>query len=314
MLCALLAGASGCGEQEIRVIEALPPPGPADRGRVQVRDGNLFTDKGTRLRGVTFGIDFQPEPDFEPSLFEQMSGEAGLNAVHIYLENYADATGVNAAQGDALVEMASAAGMYLVLGIGGGSAPNSFSLDKVRSFWSFYAPRYAARTHVLFEIQNIPDPGCDVPYQAETIEMEREIYALIRSLAPSTHVAMFSFSSMPSGAALAANLDALEGGIDWARASAAFHTGSCAGVADLPGLLAVARSRGIAAFASELDYFTSFELLAELERERVGWFNFEWLVRRRDIAAFRDAHDAAGLSWCPDFGLWPEDSQSCSTP
>jgi hypothetical protein len=334
LLCGALA-CSACGEQEIRAIELVsaPPPidsgkpdgppdspgpdGPTgrDRGRVQVRDGNLLTDKGTRLRGVTFGVDVASQGlPFEPSLFTELSGQTGLNAFHVYLENSLQVTGAHVAEADELVERTSQAGMYLVLGIGGGYSGGRFDLEKVRSFWTFYAPRYAARTHVLYEIQNIPDSGCDVPYEADALAMEQEIYGLIHELAPSTHVVLLSFVSQPTGPALEADLNALEGHVDWSKASVAFHTELCAGQNNLPALLEVARGRGIATFASELLLSTSFESTAQLEAERVGWFNFEWLVRARDLGAFREAHTAAGISWCPDFGNWPEDSQTCSTP
>jgi hypothetical protein len=334
LLLLFAALAVGCGEQEIRAIEPLPLPSPSassdppdvpdppdppvvrDRGRVQVRDGNLLTDKGTRLRGVTLGIDSgnPSDPLLEPNFFEQLSGEAGLNAFHVYLENPGDETGARVAEADALVEMTASTGMYLVLGIGGGLGGGSFDLEKVRSFWTFYGPRYAERTHVLYELQNIPDTGCDVPYGAEALAMQRTIYELIRELAPSTHVAMFSFIAEPTGASLESDLAALEGTVDWSKASVAFHAEPCAGADNLAELTAVTRARGVAAFASELQFRTSFEKSAQLEAERLGWFSFEWLVLSRDLGAFRDAHAAAGITWCPDFGTWPEDSETCSTP
>jgi hypothetical protein len=333
LLCAALV--CGCGEQEIRAIEALPAPSPStssdppssdppdppdppavrDRGRVQVRDGNLLTDKGTRLRGVNLGIDSgTPPAALEPELFAELAGETGLNAFHVYLENARDTTGARSEQADELVEMTATAGMYLVIGIGGGSGGGSFDLDKIRSFWTFYAPRYADRTHVLYEIQNIPDPGCDVPYSPRTLAMERAIYELIREFAPITHVAMLSFRAQPAGAALESDLAALDGTVDWSKASVAFHMEPCAGADNLEELLAVTRARGVAAFSSELQFRTSFQRTARLEAESVGWFNFEWLVLSRDLSAFRDSHTAAGITWCPDFGTWPEDSETCSTP
>jgi hypothetical protein len=329
LCCALTC--SGCGEQEIRAIERLPIPSPArpgassepdpstpgarDRGRIQVRDGNLLTDKGTRLRGVTFGLDSNWENvRFEQSFINALSGENGLNALHLYVENSAEETGAHAEETDELVELTSAAGMYLVIGVGGGQAGGTFSLEKLRAFWSYYAPRYADRTHVAYEIQNIPDSACSVPYAAETLAMEEEIYDLIREFAPSTHVALFSFPSQPTGDALEANLDALEGSIDWSKASVAFHTEHCDSENNLAALLAVTRSRGIASFGSELPYFTSYEGTRQLEAERTGWFSFEWLVRSRDLAAFRATHTSAEISWCPDFGGWPESSGTCSTP
>jgi hypothetical protein len=308
---------AGCGEQEIRAIGRVTDrsePTLRDRGRIQVREGNLLTDKGTRLRGVTFGLDNTEDLRFEPSFINALSKETGLNALHVYVENLSQETGARAEEADELVEMTSAAGMYLVLGLGGGPAGGRFSLEKLRSFWSFYAPRYASRTHVLYELQNIPDPACSAPFAAETLDMERDIHDLIRRFAPSTHVALFSFLKQPTASALEANLDALEGSIDWSKASVAFHTELCESRNNLAGLLGVARGRGIAAFASEMAIFTSFDLTKQLEAERVGWLSFEWLVRSRDLAELRAAHADAELSWCPDFGDWPESSETCSTP
>jgi hypothetical protein len=277
-----------------------------------VRDGNLLTDMGTRLRGVTFGIDAQPDGlPLEPVFFKEISHEAGLNALHVFLENYADETGIYVNQADALVELTSGAGMYLVLGIGGGNAGGTFSIDKVRSFWNFYAPRYAARTHVMFDVQNFPDTACDVPYTSETLAMEREGYELIRGAAPNTHVLMLSFGSTPTTSALEGTLAALEGSVEWVKASVAFSTISCGGQDYLPDLLGLTRERGIAAIST---YPVNVETVARLESERTGWFSFDWLVFNRDLVAFREQFDAAGITWCPDFGSWPEDSQTCSTP
>jgi hypothetical protein len=181
-----------------------------------------------------------------PSLFTDLT-QSWLNAFHVYLENSGHAAGSHAAEADALVELTSAAGMYLVLGVGGGLSGGSFDLDKVRGFWSFYAPRYADRTHVIYEIQNIPDLRCNVAYEAATLAMQQEIYALIREQAPSSHVALFSFAAQPSSAALEANLTALEGAVDWSKASVAFHTQSCDGQRNLPGLSAAARTRAVRA-------------------------------------------------------------------
>lgn len=201
----------GCGEQEIRAIERLPVPASSDRGRVQVRDGELFTDKGTRLRGATLGLDAAPDTVLEQALFDELSHESGLNAFHVYLENNDDVTGVNVDQADRLVELTSHAGMYLLLGIGGGHLRDDFDLEKVRSFWEFYAPRYAARSHVMYEVQNQPELGCDGPLRAATVEMEREAYARIRELAPDSHVALFSYHATPTAAALSSALDAMAG-------------------------------------------------------------------------------------------------------
>src|SRR5205085_10290789 len=97
-----------------------------------------------------------------------------------------------------LVSLTAQAGLYLVLGIGGGKALTTganphpgtgwFDPEKVSSFWTLYAKRYAASTHVLFELQNTPELTCDDLIQPKTIQLERTTYQLIRSLAPDSHI------------------------------------------------------------------------------------------------------------------------------
>ena len=309
-----LAGLLGCGEQEIRAIERLPVPASSDRGPVQVRDGDLLTDKGTRLRGATLGIDTSPAVAFDQALFDELSHESGLNAFHVYLENYEDQSGANAEQADRLVELTSKAGMYLVLGIGGGHMNGDFVLEKVRSFWDFYGPRYAGRSHVIYEIQNQPELTCDAVFSAETLAMERETYARIRAVAPETHVVFLSYNAIPTAEALGGALDALDG-VDWSNASVAFHgLPKCVPSAELAQTLAASRDRGIAAFASEVPNDALFSETGVFEAMRVGWINFHWVVQERDLAAFRDGHEAAGVSWCPDFGTWPQVAERCTAP
>jgi hypothetical protein len=313
-----LASLTGCGQQEIRAIERLPAPAvPAspDRGRVQVRDGNLMTDKGTRLRGATIGIDAAPDAKLDQALFDELAHENGLNAFHVYLENHSDVTGANAAQADLLVELTSQAGMYLMIGIGGGDLNGTYDLPKVRAFWDFYAPRYAARSHVIYEIQNQPELACDAAWQSTTFDMEREIYRKIRKVAPDTHVALFSYHSTPTSAVLGDALDAMEGVVDWSKASVAFHgTAICVPSAELPDVLALARGRGVASLVSEVPNTAPASETSVFEDARVGWFNFHFIVKSRDFVTFRGDHDAAGVTWCPDFGTWPEDAERCTAP
>lgn len=310
----MLGGLLGCDQQEIRAIERLPAPPSPDRGRVQVRDGNLLTDKGTRLRGAMLGIDASPDAAIDQPLFDELAQASGLNAFHVYLENYEDVTGVNVAQADQLVELTSQAGMYLLIGIGGGHGSGTFDLAKIRSFWDFYAPRYAERSHVLYEIQNQPELTCDAPLMAATLDMELETYQRIHAVAPSSHVAFFSFHGIPTPTTLETSLDALTG-VDWSRASVGFHYATgCARAGELSDVLAVSGSRGVAAFASEITTGATAADTGVLEAARIGWFNFHWLVQERDLELFRNEHDSAAVTWCPDFGLWPLDAERCTAP
>ncbi len=329
LVSAALLLCAGCGDNDIRAIEklgpaALPelPPAvlpepvlPLERGRVQVRDGNLFTDKGTRLRGVTVGVDHSPDFPFDQALFDELAGTAGLNALHVYLENYRIPTGARVAQADRLVEFTALAGMYLVIGIGGGDAGGSFDLANLRAFWGFYAPRYGHRTHVLFEVHNLPEPGCDIPRRPETLAMQLEAHDLIRAVAPDSHLLLLSYVATPAPAALASSLDALGTSVDWSKASVAFHSRpDCVALLDLPQVLEVTRSRRIAAVSTEVTLDATAEETSRLEASQLGWFNFHWIQQDQDLSAFREFHTAGGVSWCPDFGSWPEPAGLCRAP
>lgn len=208
LLCATLV-VQGCEPPSAQVIaRELGAAGVTDaggttpqrpRGRPAVVDGRVETDIGTPLRGLILPVDVGWTLD-DFGLMTSIAQTTGLNAVHVYLENWAQTSGANVSEGDALVALTAQAGLYLVLGIGGGEPGNGhpgtgwFDIDKVTSFWNFYAPRYKDSPHVLFEVQNAPELTCTDPVQDATISMERQAYTLIRSLAPDTHVVLFSSS------------------------------------------------------------------------------------------------------------------------
>jgi hypothetical protein len=281
---------------------------------VRVEGGKLLTDRGSRLRGVTFGVDVYPGFPFDSALFQTLSRELGLNAFHVYLENAQIQPGARLVEADALVELTERAGMYLVIGYGGGSAMGSFDLERLRAFWSEYAPRYAAKTHVLYELQNAPELGCDAVWSDATLSMEREVYTLIRAAAPESHVLLLSYAGIPTTTASEATLDALTG-IDWSNAALAFQAvEGCTTLDELPELVPALRARGVAPIISSIDAAAPLANVALFEQSELGWFNFNWLARTQNLADFAPSHEAAGVSWCPDFGSWPEPAEPCQIP
>jgi hypothetical protein len=293
---------------------ATDAPTNGDRRRVTVRDGNVLTDNSTRLRGVIIGIDASPNFPLSQDLFNALSKQDGLNAVHVYLENRMEPPGVNAAVADRIVEMTSQAQMYVIFGIGGGTASGTYDLNEVRSFWSFYAARYRDRTHVLYEIQNQPElTTCGALVQASTIAMENEAYRAIRAAAPDSHVLLLSFGDIPTPDVLADALGRLDG-VDWSRASVSIHSGiRCVPLANLASTLDVARRQGIAMLVSEVTQGSPVADLKTIEAASVGWMDFQWLVGDRSPDTFRQQLTAAGVTWCPDYGTWPQRSSACRT-
>jgi len=314
----------GCGSPNLdfiagRLSDAGAIPDHPGRGRVQVAGVSVVTDMGSVLRASDLPIDVMPDFPLDRQLFRDMANAEGLNAVQVYLEHWAEPTGSHVAQADTIVEEARRAGLYVILGIGGGPAGDGhpgngwFDLEKVRSYWQFYAPRYADQAHVLYQIQNQPEPGCDGVWQDATIAMEREAYGLIRSLAPQSHIVLFSFGAVPTPALLGDSLDRVSDIVDWSKASVGMGAmATCVGTAQFVDTFAAATAHHapISIAGMPPDDWTASAL--ELERDRVGWTSMRWLARLPDFTSFRTEHDQASVRWCPDFGTWPENAATCA--
>jgi len=287
----------------------------APRARPRVVGGQLVSDRGSLLRGVTLPLDEQPENPVNAQLFEDLKA-SGLNTVHLYLENWTLATGERAALAQKVVELAAAAQVYVIFGLGAGptramnGGSGSFDIEKVRSFWYYYGGRFADQTHVLFEVQNYPDDGCNRAWQASTMAMQREMYQVLRRIAPSTHIVMMSYGEMPTAATLTAAIDALPT-VDWSNASIGTHgTSSCVTLAQQAAVIAAARARGVPLLVTEL-IRTGATNVGDYERGRTGWMSMRWLTLSTDWAAFKRDFGQPNTTWCPDFGAWPQDSSAC---
>jgi hypothetical protein len=340
---AIVLGAA-CGEPDLWFIaggrSALPDAGPVGdagsvtdagsgappvvtaqvRQRVRVAGTSLVTDRGTLLRGIDIPIDLTPGFPLNAGLFVNMAQTQGLNAVQVYLEYWGDQTGSHLAQADQIIDQAGAAGLYVILGIGGGPPGDGhpgngwFDINKVRSFWQLYGPRYKDRTHVIYQLQNQPDLSCNAPWPADTIAMEREGYTLLRSLAPDTHIILFSYREMPTPAQLGGGIDQLSDLVDWSNASVGMGgIPNCVQTPQFADTFAMATSRRAPVFITALPMDGWGNDAVELERDHVGWTSIRWLVHLPDFATFQDDHAQAGVTWCPDFGAWPQDSTVCWT-
>jgi hypothetical protein len=322
-------GLLGCGAPEEQIVARESPPMLAPvltlptidrpRQRVQVIGGELRSDIGTPLRGLLAPVDSDWTLS-ELGLLDDIAKTTGLNTVHVYLENWAQATGVGLSQADALVSLTAQAGLYLVLGIGGG--PNTtahpgtgwFDIEKVRSFWSLYAPRYKDSTHVLFEVQNHPEITCSAPMQAQTIEMEREAYTLIRSLAPDTHIVLFSMLTIPEPSVLRDAIARVSDIVDWSNASVALHSDQpCVPLTDLGGVVDTARAAGVPLIISQLPDMGWAPHVASFEQYGLGWLHLHWFANDLSVPALVDETARAGLGWCPDQGTFPQVADTCRT-
>jgi hypothetical protein len=283
---------------------------PTPRGRVQVVDGNLVTDLGTPLRGAVLPVDTTWTLD-DFNMLTTIAQTTGLNAVHVYLENSTEVTGSNQDIGDALVSLTSQAGLYLILGVGTGSAVGKYDQAKLSSFWALYAARYASSSHVLFEIQNDPENTCAKPVAAATLAMELQTYKQIRSLAPDSHVILFSTSSLIQANVLTDAVRRVGTTVDWTNASFGLDVSTACLPDSLSNLVSAARPLGVSLFIGQLPPDGWGPYITRFEAQRIGWSQFRWFTTNMDLASYYSAIIAAGVSWCPERGTFPEDASTC---
>jgi len=308
------AGASG----ESGAGAATAPVVHAQRDRVKVVNGKLVTDINTPLRGLTLPVDTGwtlTQYDFD--LITTIAQTSGLNTLHVYLENSTLVSGAMESEADALVALTAQAGMYLIIGFGTGTALNSFDQAKITSFWQRYAARYADRTQVLFEIQNDPESTCDKPVLAATLTMERAAYKLIRSLAPDSHVLLLSTPNLTAASVLESAITSLSSDVDWSNASIAMDVtdlkSTCLPFANLSDLTDVANAHGVPLLIGQLPPTDWGPYITQFEQAKIGWMQFTYFADpgSRDLPSYLSATSAAGVTWCPDQGKFPEDASSC---
>lgn len=296
---------------EVEVEVPVFVPTSRQRQRPRVVDGQLLTDRDTPLRGVLLPVDVGWELE-DLEIMPELAEATGINAVHVYLENYSHTPGQMQLAADALVALTAEAGLYLVLGIGGGQRNGTFSIDKVREFWTRYGARYASRTHVLFEIQNNPEINCDTLFKEETLTLEREAYELIRGVAPDTHILLFSTSSVPAIPVIEQGLAAVSDVVDFTNTSFAMHTDRpCTPPERFDEVLSSLSPYGVPMLVSQLPDTSWEPVMRQAESLGVGWLHHLWLSENQDLSTLRSTLDAAKISWCPDQGDFPEPAESC---
>jgi hypothetical protein len=149
----------------------------------------------------------------------------------------------------------------------------------------------------------------------KTIDMERTSYQAIRALAPKTHILLFSTTRIPTVNVVSDAITRLGTSIDWSTASIALGlttAADCLALQDFPQLTAAVSASKVPLVISELPSDGWAPYVQMFEQQQVGWMQFRWLVFNKDAASFRSAVTAAGVSWCPERGIFPEDASRCS--
>ncbi|KXS12137.1 glycoside hydrolase family 5 protein [Gonapodya prolifera JEL478] len=185
----------------------------AARGRPKLNGKTFVSDTGVPLRGPFTSTEWT---DAVPAAnIASVKATYGFNAVHLYAETYdpnypaagSKQPGYAASRVDKIVASTKAANMYLIIVLANGSNNGKFNLAYARDFWTFYAGRYAAETHVIYEIHNEPvqwGPSYLTSTQSPgAVSMMADCYKIIRAAAPSTPVLLFTYASIGGGSSAA---------------------------------------------------------------------------------------------------------------
>lgn len=200
----------------------------ADRGRVIIQNGTVYTDRGTPIRGSTSAVLYGVGKSLNQTYWEYLNKTLKLNAVRLDVKTGQIGRSVQQQIPyiDNAVNTAAAHDMYVM--ILNSIQPGSYDINQLKKFWSAVAPRYANRTHVLYEMTNEPVNGSPVwgnaPQYTDTVIKDLKIiYNIMRRGAPNTHIAMFTAPNLfPDCATYAAMLANVQG-VDWTKTSVGFH-------------------------------------------------------------------------------------------
>lgn len=278
------------------------------RGRVSIQNGTLVTDQGTLLRGAYISTDFT-DNIASPSEISAIKF-LGLNCIHLYAEcAELQAPGDKVALVDSIIDLAEDDSLYVIMTIGGCNRNGEFDSAFVHDFWEFYAPRYAGRPHVIYEIMNEPF-AWQAPYDLATLEMEKWAYNLIRSLAPETHILLMSYASAVNELSMVEDLDYISDAVEWDNASLAIH-GYGTASENTRDLITTVKNSGYAITVTEPEEVANSYLnLAPtrvFEEEFVSYTHFINVTNLvNDPSVYIEILERSELRWEPDFGTWPQ--------
>ena len=187
-------------------------------------------------------------------------------------------------------------------------------------FWTHVAPRYANHSNVFYELANEPVAYHPESYTDDDLRKQEFLYALIRSLAPETHIVLLSFANtarplVPENNPVIDVVSRLNG-IDWSNASVGIHPYRTLSTAILLAIQAHApiliTELDIPVHAGGLpNLFTSIDSAEyghqPLERLGISWFGWgiegpEKLHRHFERGVLQDAK-AKGYLWEPESPL-----------
>jgi|GEM_PF-814155 len=215
----------------------------------------LHTDAGTPLRAGTAWIWEKSSQEESYSYYVSMRAK-GLNSVRMILfdtwevEAYSPSAvftptdwndpvyrARQLARMERSVNYASANGMYII--INSHNKIPDYNETYANALWTYVAPYFANRTHVLYEAANEPmsgignngdmDMGAAGATSSPRLQALKRTYNIIRNGAPNTHIMVLTppgindYATGTGMGNLAASFTQLPGAVDWTKTSVAYH-------------------------------------------------------------------------------------------
>lgn len=244
----------------------------ADRGRVHVVNNVVLTDRNTVLRGATMCISCGATD----AVYTKAVRNLGINVIRLGVKTKAIGRTIEQQLPgiDKAVNLASQNSMYVM--INNSVDPGHYDLPSLTAFWRAVAGRYKDRTNVFYEMTSEPVPWFPKDYTTQNIADLKSVHNIMRSLAPNTHIVLFTFANLDNGPMAVSKIATMQG-VDYTKASVGFHhykTNEAAITytkAYYP-LLMTETNYWIADAASRL---TTVNTLRLYEKLKIGWFSLD---------------------------------------
>ncbi|MFA9392422.1 MAG: sugar-binding protein [Prolixibacteraceae bacterium] len=313
--------AGGNGTAGETILVAFNVIDQYERDRVQIFNNTVVTDERVPLRGGPMVCVKGHENDqviwaLDTLNWIKAKNEGHLNTMRIVTDRWHKAQGYDhysipelIEKIDSMVDIAAKYGFYAIVNF---HDVSQYIMADVEEFWTAIAPRYANRTHVMYEMLNEPTRGSDINpnfYESNGhYDNFKKIYDLIRFYAPDTHIMLFSFQSCDGK--LKETVDGLKG-IDYTKSSVAFHMygNSSKDVAFL--------KMNYPVICTEWDYPGSYDYVRQIDGElyngqtleRLGISWLDWRAGRWNasfVSEFLEAYKIDAI----DKGYWWELDQA----
>jgi hypothetical protein len=269
------------------------------RGWAHVANGTLLADDGCLLRGS-----YPNNNPAQLSTYQDYRDNGHYNYVRVsaYLGSWYEArSGARSIQDnehdlDQIIAFALQTGLYVMIDFHNAVPPQGCPVwGDDYAFWTAVAPRYANYTNVIYQIQNEPD-YCSAKNYQDIAQHEDALYRLIRSYAPNTPIAAWTFLNpvwVNSGGNNILTVLSKAPGIDYSNAVVDFHP-YAASADQISYFVNTARGSGYPVMSSEYGHCYGQDwnmVLSTLESLGVSWSCGD---------GYPDINPAAVITWPQD--------------